>query len=143
MGNCRLEINGKIFQTEETLHDDLMFELPELNIPSNSDYENSSTVKLKTLNSESVQHIVNVVKNLKPPLLEVPNHGHHQWTNTTSIIIILIIIVCLIVFYIKFVRPKLIMLIRRKKENVENSQNKDPSFFQLRCTLNICIYCKH
>lgn len=46
--NCVIEVNNKIFQSEETLHDELVFELPQLNF-------SSSTSRLPAIRIKSIK----------------------------------------------------------------------------------------
>lgn len=122
---CHIRINDKLYQAEESIHDELVFELPKLNFSTNTNHFSSVPIKLKTINENDVKHLQVIANNLQTPDLNTTHNGH-AWTNT-SIIIGIIILSCLLVTYIKYIKP------RKRVNKAENgSQNRSPLFSELK-----------
>lgn len=124
--NCVIEINHKIFRSEETYHEELIFELPILNF--NLTPEETHTIRIK--NIEHIQHLENLARNLQTTdLQDVPTH--HAWSN--SMLITILILGSLIYAYFKIARPKLKE--RRTKNSTKgagrNSKNRETQFSEL------------
>lgn len=128
IGKCQINADGKIYQKEETIHEEKVFELPSFNFTSN--IIKLPMLHLKTLNHEDIEQIKTLAHNIQPPQLEEAP-SVHSWMNSTLIVILIIIILCFfVIVYFKTFLP------RRKKENQKtpnlDSENKDPLFSELK-----------
>lgn len=128
--NCNVIIEGRQFQTEGTLHDDFVFELPKLKSSTTNTKVLSSTVKLKSIDTSELRHIEAVARNLQVAELSQMDNKH-SWANTI-LLICLFVSSSALVIYVKFIHPDLKRRTRKKMENPEPSENKEPLFSELR-----------
>lgn len=123
LNQCGIHIDGKIFRVEETLHEEFVFDLPSINVTTETFDKRKPALHLQRINNENIKQIKMLANNLRTPNLHNSSHAGHTWTNTALIILVIIIVVA--VSYYKF------GWIRRKgqKINPDASQKiKEPYF---------------
>ena len=130
LGDCKISINNKYFQKEQTTHEEFVFELPSIALPNNETIKKEKIFQLKRIDEENIKQINVIANNLQSPDLNViQNTGSHPWVNTS--IILIITASALVILYILKVYPN-----RQKKPSrdtpEENQKIEEPLFSSLR-----------
>lgn len=115
LDDCIVQIQGKSFRREETLHQQHIFKLPKLNL-SVEETPRMRPIQLKTIDNENIKQINTMVQtmDINGSKLTTP----HTWVNT--IIILLIIIICVV----------LAAYLKRRRQQQSNTQKiEDPLLF--------------
>jgi Baculovirus F protein len=74
--NCEVTINNKVFRPENSLHDDLVFDLPKLEVNMPKETPVQPPLRLKTIDFKKLNHIDDMIRNLKEPQLYDTDKGH-------------------------------------------------------------------
>lgn len=101
---CKIDVQGKIFQSEETLHEQFIFELPSFHLEPQGTEDIQSPIHLQDLDEHSLRNLEILTNNLKTRNATNKNYHTHTWLNTLLLILLIILVISL-VLYIKFVRP--------------------------------------
>ncbi|KAL3265585.1 hypothetical protein HHI36_009790 [Cryptolaemus montrouzieri] len=97
LDGCRVSIGGKEFQTEQTTHEEFLFELPEVELPLIYE-ENRKTLNLKNIDQEQILQINTFANNLRITELQKLNESKHPWYNTLIIIVTAISISSVLIY---------------------------------------------
>ncbi|CAH0549876.1 unnamed protein product [Brassicogethes aeneus] len=82
MKKCKISINGKFFQAEDTNHEEFIFELPKIELPHIEINSTNKSFYLKQITSEDIDHINRIANNLQIPDLSSSSSTSHPWINT-------------------------------------------------------------
>ncbi|XP_072397183.1 uncharacterized protein [Diabrotica undecimpunctata] len=125
--NCQISIGNKIFQIEQTSHEEFVLELPQIYLPQHEENRPERTFHIKQIDEENIQRINSLATDLQVSQLHTVQSISHAWTNTIIIIVSLMIIICAF-WYIKVYKP------RQKKKltpKQEPQKIKEPLFSDL------------
>ncbi|CAH0546861.1 unnamed protein product [Brassicogethes aeneus] len=87
MKKCKISINGKLFQAEDTNHEEFIFELHKIELPHIGFNTTNKTFYLQQITSEDIDHINRIANNLQIPDLNNSSSTSHPWINTFLFII--------------------------------------------------------
>ncbi|KAK9883571.1 hypothetical protein WA026_001748 [Henosepilachna vigintioctopunctata] len=97
LDQCKVAVDGKTFQAEQTTHEEFVFILPEIGITSSSAYK-EQILHVKRIDEQGINQINSVINNLGTTELVTQPNSSHPWINTTFFIIILISGTCFFLY---------------------------------------------
>lgn len=103
LDNCSVEIMDKHFQTEDTLKQEFIFNLPSVNVSAEKP-QKQRIMQLKHLDLTGIKHLSTMTDNLNLQDISFPHT--HMWTNTVIVIILLITLISALLLIRFYVKPK-------------------------------------
>ncbi|KAL3279421.1 hypothetical protein HHI36_016932 [Cryptolaemus montrouzieri] len=125
LDGCRVSIGGKEFQTQQTTHEEFLFELPEVELPPIYE-ENRKTLHLKNIDQEQILQINTFANNLRITELQKLNESKHPWYNTL-IIIVTAISISSVLIYMKLRKSRKL----RSQISTQSTKISEPLFSSL------------
>lgn len=127
LGRCKISINGKYFEAEQTTHEEFVFELPTFEMPRSTNFKTEKTFHLKQMDIENLKQIKTIANNLQTTDLHISHTRSHPWVNT-SIILIAIASTLVILYYVKIYYPR---RQRRQESQIRSQKIEEPLFSSL------------
>lgn len=97
--DCKIDIEGKMFQTEDTLHEEFVYDLPTIEFKTLiRENPNQKILTLKKIDHENLRKIQTLADTLQTATM-TPRNSTHSWSNTLILIIAIIGAICTLLYF--------------------------------------------